>query len=132
MDYEPKNSHSHSWYDEGHELSAVNSYSNSDLAEAAGERAHQSVSLACRMSTPPDTTSAMRNRFNSFTKRGTETGSGGVDVEVQIEKTSTVDYSPVILERTNGNYGLSGTRDRVLPKGLEGHLENGTGGSLRV
>lgn len=102
------------------------------IHEAAGERAHQSVSLAGRISTPRDTTSAMQNQSNSFTRRGTETGSGELDVEVQIEKTATVDYSPVVLERTTGDYGLSGTRDRALPKGSRDHPENRTSGSLRI
>ena len=79
------------------------------------------------MSAPRETTSAMRNKSNSSMKDGIQSGNSELDVEVQIEQVITVDYSPVMLERTT-----EGTRDMVLLNGPRDHLENRTGRLLRV
>jgi len=69
--------------------------------EASEERSHQRIVLSHQLSAPRDITRAMRTQFNG-TKDGTETTTGELDVQVQIEQAVMVDY--------NLNYGQENCR----------------------
>jgi len=64
------------------------------IHEAAEEHVHQRVIVTHQLSTPRDITQAMRSQFTG-TKDGTETTTGELDVQVQIEQAVMVDYDPV-------------------------------------
>lgn len=64
-------------------------------ADAAEERAHQGVFVSHQITAPRDGSLVVRNRFGSSMKDGTETTIGGLGVQVEIEQTASVDYSPV-------------------------------------
>jgi len=61
------------------------------IHEAAEERAHGRVIVTHQISAPRDITHAMRTQFNGD-KDGTETTTGEMDVQVQIEQAVMVDY----------------------------------------
>jgi len=64
------------------------------IHEAAEARAHGRIIVTHQLSAPRDVTQAMRSQFNSV-KEGTETTTGELDVQVQIEQAVMVDYNPI-------------------------------------
>jgi hypothetical protein len=101
VDYEPTNPHSYPRYVQNDQLTAC-LYFISTLADTAEEHAHRGVFVTHQMSAPHDSSHALRNQFNSSTKDGVETTNDVLDVQVQIEQTSAVDYNP--------GYGREGYR----------------------
>jgi hypothetical protein len=93
IDYESTNPHSHSRYTKNTEPIAW--YLILTLADAVGERTPQRVFVSHQTSASRNGSHAVQNRYNDNDSIGTQSTNDELSVQVQIEQTSSVDYSLV-------------------------------------
>ena len=89
-------------------------------ADAVVGHTHQRVFVSHQMSAPRDASQAMRSQTACSVKDGAATTTSALDVQVQIEQTTTVDYDPV--------YGREEYR-RLWDRKLSASPEGGDGSS---
>ena len=87
------------------------------LADIAEGRAHRGVFVSHQISAPRDGSHEMR--FNTSTRDGTETTTDVLDVQVQIEQTSAVDYNPSCGREDHRKTWASWDKNKVATDGEE-------------
>jgi len=91
------------------------------IHEAAEERARQRIVVTHQLSAPRDITHAMRTQFTGG-KDGTESNSGELDVQVQIEQAVMVDYNPAYARENYRKPRVIWDRKKSTTKGEDDRL----------